>query len=127
LLIVDSDISSAFGCARVVSSTQLFSCHVLCVAHKHRAGQAASRFCVALVVGSTYLCVAHSSGLVQKLDVVQLSFDVRIWCHARCSYLICMHVSGIHVPCVMYRSRTMHFMNGCPEHLLCVVIILLAV
>ena len=54
----------------------LFFGYVLCVVHMHRAGQAASQSCVALVVGSIPHRVAYRSGLVQNSDLVQYAFDL---------------------------------------------------
>ena len=48
----------------------------VCVVDMHRAGQAASQSCVALVVGSIPHRVAYRSGLVQNSDLVQYAFDL---------------------------------------------------
>jgi hypothetical protein len=56
-----------------VSSTNLFSDHRLCVVHKHRAGQTALPFCVAVGDGSTHLWLAHSQGPVQIPDLARFS------------------------------------------------------
>ena len=54
----------------------LFSVFVWSVVHMHRAGQAASQYCVVPAVGSIPHRVAYSSDLVPNSELVQYSSDV---------------------------------------------------
>ena len=60
----------------VMFHAHLFSVYVWSVVHMHRAGQAASQYCVVPVVGSIPHRVAYRSGFVQNSDLVQYAFDL---------------------------------------------------
>ena len=60
----------------VMFHAHLFSVYVWSVVHMHRAGQAASQYCVVPAVGSIPHRVAYSSDLVPNSELVQYSSDV---------------------------------------------------
>jgi hypothetical protein len=69
------DESVCFVCV-VMFHAHLFSVYVWSVVHMHRAGQAASQYCVVPAVGSIPHRVAYSSDLVPNSELVQYSSDV---------------------------------------------------